>query len=306
MGDPDLWVRIGHRTDDAGRTGCTVILFKELVPATVDVRGGAPGTRETDLLGSGRLVARVDAIVLTGGSAFGLAAADGVMRYLSEQGRGIPTRSMAVPIVPAAVIYDLAHGLSVWPMAGDGYQAAVTATAIEVTRPGRIGAGTGATVAKLGDGWQEGGLGIATVGYGTIAVTAVVVLNAIGDVIEPTTGRYLARAIDPDGRERSGRELILARSAAGRSGENTTIGTMLIDGAVDRDCLQRCCIAAHDALARCVIPAHTIFDGDTFFAAARNTGATSPTDTLGIATATELAVEQAIVGIFGDQSDPDT
>src|SRR5688500_7771849 len=124
MPDREPWFRIGHVTNEVAKTGCTVVLFDTLVPATVDVRGGAPGTRETALLGSGRLVGRADAILLTGGSAFGLAAADGVMRYLAERGRGFPTSSIPVPIVPAAVIYDLGHGRAVWPTTDDGYAAA--------------------------------------------------------------------------------------------------------------------------------------------------------------------------------------
>lgn len=302
MPDRDSWFRIGHVTNQADRTGCTVILFDALVPTTVDVRGGAPGTRETALLGSGRLVGRADAILLTGGSAFGLAAADGVMRHLAEQGRGFPTSSIPVPIVPAAVIYDLANGPSVWPTADDGYQAARTARTIDGVQFGRFGAGTGATVAKLGDGSQPGGIGIASVIAGGTTVSAVVVLNAVGDIIAPATGESLATAVDSGGRKRSGRELALDAHASARSGENTTIGAILIDGAVDRDSLQRCCVAAHDALARCVIPAHTIFDGDTFFAAARRTGALSATETLRITMAAEVAVEIAIVGIFAQRT----
>lgn len=298
MPERESWFRLGHTTNLAGRTGCTVILFDRLVQAAVDVRGGAPGTRETALLGSGRLVGRVDAILLTGGSAFGLAAADGVMRYLSEHGRGFPTSALPVPIVPTAVIYDMAHGASVWPGADDGYQAAAGALATNTTQTGQIGAGTGATVAKLGGGATAGGLGVASVVAGTITVTAVVVLNAIGDIINPSTGQALASARDPEERGRSGRELVLDSAATARAGENTTIGAVLIDSAIDRDSLQRCCIAAHDALARCVVPAHTIFDGDTFFAAARDSGDLAPAETLQLAIATELAVENAIVGIF--------
>jgi len=298
MPDSEGWFRIGHHTNEAGQTGCTVILFDELKPATVDVRGGAPGTRETALLSSGRLVGRADAVVLTGGSAFGLATADGVMRYLLEQGRGIPTSAIAVPIVPAAVIYDLANGAAVWPTADDGYQAAATATTLDSDLAGRIGAGTGATVAKLGGGSQPGGLGIATISVGSMSVTAVVVVNAVGDIVDPANGASLAGAVDAEGRARSARELVLAGAATARSGENTTIGAVLIDGDIDRGSLQRCCVAAHDALARCVVPAHTIFDGDTFFAIGRAVRQLSPVETLRISTATEIAVERAIVSIF--------
>jgi L-aminopeptidase/D-esterase-like protein len=298
MPEHEPWFRIGHVTNEVGQTGCTAILFDNLVPATVDVRGGAPGTRETALLGAGRLVGRADAILLTGGSAFGLAAADGVMRYLAQRGRGFPTSTIPVPIVPAAVIYDLGHGSAVWPTADDGYAAAANAVAVEPPLAGQFGAGTGATVAKLGAGASLGGIGIASVEVRTTTVTAIVVLNAIGDIVDPETGQVLARTSDPDDRGRSGRELVIGAAAGPRSGENTSIGAVLIDGAVDRDSLQRCCVAAHNGLARCVVPSHTIFDGDTFFAAARQAGEISPGETLGITTATEMAVEQAIVSIF--------
>jgi L-aminopeptidase/D-esterase-like protein len=297
MPEHSSWFRIGHVTNDTGRTGCTVILFDRLVPATVDVRGGAPGTRETAVLDAGRLVGKADAILLTGGSAFGLGAADGVMRYLTEQGRGVPTSTIPVPIVPAAVIYDLGNGAAVWPSADDGYTAAANSVTVDPPLAGQFGAGTGATVAKLGDGALPGGIGIASVVLGSATVTAIVVLNAVGDVVEPATGRSLAAASDPDGRGRGGRDLILAAAAEARTGENTTIGVILIDGSVDRDSLQRCCVAAHDALARCVVPSHTLYDGDTFFAVARQSGELSPGETLRIATATELAVERAIVSI---------
>ena len=298
MPDSAGWFTIGHVTDEVGQTGCTVILFDRLSPAVVDVRGGAPGTRETALLDSGRLVGRADAILLTGGSAFGLAAADGVVRYLFEQGRGFPTGTVPVPIVPAAVIYDLAQDSVAWPSADDGYQAAATAVRVNEASVGQVGAGTGATVAKLGGDAQPAGLGIASASYGTTTVAAVVVLNAVGDIVDPRSGGTIAVATDPENRGRTGRDLVLDAASSARSGENTTIGAVLIDGTIDRDGLRRCCVAAHDALARCVVPAHTLFDGDTFFAAARSSGASSPAEIVGIATATEIAVERAIVSIF--------
>ncbi len=305
MPDRTSWFTVGHITDEARQTGCTVILFNDLVPATVDVRGGAPGTRETALLESGRLVGRADAILLSGGSAFGLAAADGVMRFLAENERGFPTSVTRVPIVPAAVIFDLANGLLEWPTAEDGYQATASAIDPEHTHSGRVGAGTGATVAKLGGTSQPGGLGIASAVVGAMTITAIVVVNAVGDIVNPATGDLLAGTNDPDNRGRRGRELVIDRAAVARSGENTSIGVVMIDGAVDRDALQRCCVSAHDALARCVVPAHTVFDGDTFFAACRREGDASPETTLQCTIATEIAVERAITSIFdrsqGDQ-----
>lgn len=299
---PELnpWITIGHFTNPEARTGCTVILFDQLVAAAVDVRGGAPGTRETSLLDSGRLVGRADAILLSGGSAFGLAAADGVMRYLVEQGRGLPTAAIPVPIVPAAVVFDLTNGESIWPTADDGYSAVSSSVPIENVRFGRVGAGTGATVAKLGGDAKPGGLGIATATVGGASVTAIVVVNAVGDIVDPTTGVSLAAATDPEDRGRFGRELAIDAVAELRVGENTTIGAILIDGVADRATLQRCCIAGHDAFARCIVPAHTIFDGDTLFAAARHSGDVSPRQMLALTSATEQAVEQAIVSIFRD------
>jgi L-aminopeptidase/D-esterase-like protein len=140
---------VGHWSDAADQTGCTVVLFDRLVPAVVDVRGGAPGTRETDLLAADRLVGQVDAILLTGGSAHGLAAADGVMEFLRERRRGYQTQSGPVPIVSAAVIFDLAVGMPVWPTSQDGYAACVSAQPLSSSETGSIGAGMGATTSKL-------------------------------------------------------------------------------------------------------------------------------------------------------------
>jgi len=294
------WCRVGHVTDLHNRTGCTVLLFDHLAPTVVDVRGGAPGTRETDVLASGRLGGRADAIVLTGGSAFGLAAADGVMRYLKEQDRGFQTAAGGVPIVPAAVIFDLTNGTATHPTSDDGYRAAASATGFG-SMAGRVGAGSGATVAKLAGVPTPAGMGIATVTIGDTSVTAVVVLNAVGDVVDPTTGSGLARSNDLNGVEHEGRRLAMAMSGLEpnvREGENTTIGVILISQPVSRDALQRCCISAHDGLARCVIPAHTIFDGDTFFAAAPGDVTSDAKTVLQLATASEVAVERAILSIF--------
>lgn len=292
------WCNVGHVTRDAERTGCTVVMFDRIAPTVVDVRGGAPGTRETDVLGPGRLVGKADAVVLAGGSAFGLAAADGVMRYLAEHGRGFETVAGGVPIVPAAVIFDLSNGIAAYPSAADGYQAASNASPIH-TASGRLGAGTGATVAKLGGSPQPAGLGIATVNCGDADVTAIVVLNAVGDVRDPATGAWLAQTRDASGAVRSARAVAVSgRGTELREGEHTTIGVVLVSRAVSRDALYRCCISAHDALARCIIPAHTVFDGDTFFAAAPQTEEVDALTTLRLATAAEMAVEQAITSIF--------
>jgi L-aminopeptidase/D-esterase-like protein len=290
------WFRVGHVTHAAERTGCTVIVFDELVPACVDVRGGAPGTRETDVLAPGRLVGRVNAILLTGGSAFGLAAADGVVRWLAEHGRGVATAAGPVPIVPAAVIFDLAQGVALAPTADDGYAAASSATLGPFTS-GALGAGAGATVAKLGGAPTDGGLGVATVSVNNGEVTAIVALNALGDVRDPTDGRWLARSSVTQ----TAHELALGAGSAPREGEHTTIGVILVSTPADRDALQRCCVSAHDALARCVVPAHTLFDGDSFFAVASSSAPTAPPAVLALQAATEIAVERAIVGLFADR-----
>lgn len=301
MSETTPWFRVGHVTHARERTGCTVILFDRLVPAAVDVRGGAPGTRETALLDDGMLVGQVDAVLLTGGSAFGLAAADGVMTFLREQGRGLPTSAGAVPIVPAAVIYDLSNGEPRHPTAGDGYAAAAGAAGGQV-QSGAVGAGTGAIVAKLGGPpTTAAGLGYAAVSTPAGTVHALVVLNAVGDVIDPEHGAWLARTVDPQGRGRTGRQIAMEGGGAARAGENTTIGAIMVDAEVDRKTLHRCCVSAHAALARCVVPSHTLFDGDTMFAVGRQAGSVDPRSILALSTATEQAVERAIVGIFSNR-----
>jgi L-aminopeptidase/D-esterase-like protein len=195
-------IRVGHWTDLEAATGCTVILCPAGAVAGVDVRGGAPGTRETDLLNPICTVQQVHAICLTGGSAFGLAAADGVMQWLEEQGAGFDTRVARVPIVPAAVIFDLAMGkASVRPTAAAGYAACVAATAAPVAE-GTIGAGTGATVGKmLGYQWaMKGGVGSAShTSANGITVAALAVVNAAGDIVDPQNGQIVAGARRPDG-----------------------------------------------------------------------------------------------------------
>lgn len=292
------WFRVGHTTHADDRTGCTVILFDGLVPAWADVRGGAPGTRETDLLGPGRLVGGVNAILLTGGSAFGLAAADGVSRYLEERGMGFPTGAGPVPIVAAAVIFDLANGANRRPDADDGYAACGSAQP-GLPMSGAIGAGAGATVAKLaGRPPRPGGLGVGVALVGETRVVAVVALNAVGDVVDPATGTLLTGSVDDERGARPARDALISGAGAGREGENTTIGAVLIGEGADQRTLARCAIAAHDALARCVVPAHTIFDGDTFFTAAPRRTEVAPQRSAALASAAEIAVERAIVGLF--------
>ena len=181
---------VGHWTDPESITGCTVVLCEEPHPASVDVRGGAPGTRETDLLAPGRLVERVDAIVLSGGSAFGLAAAQGTVQWLYEHGRGFPTGVVPVPIVPAAIIFDLWLGRPEWPGPEAGY--AATAAASPLFETGCVGAGTGATIGKFAGLAAAMKSGIGTASLTTVdglVVAALMVVNALGSVVDPSTGR---------------------------------------------------------------------------------------------------------------------
>ena len=241
---------MGHWTHAVAGTGCTVILFDQAVPAAVDVRGSAPGTRETDALHPGGLVAQADAILLTGGSAYGLAAADGVMRYLEATGRGFPTTAGPVPIVPGAVIYDLSIGdPSIRPDAAAGEVAADSASADPVSQ-GNVGAGTGATIG-FGDGCLKGGLGSALSRSGDFVTGALAVVNPAGAVHDPNTGRPVAAA---SGTPRSG------------FGQNTTIGVVAVNAALERWQLRKIAEMSHDGLARAVRPAHGMHDGDTIFA----------------------------------------
>lgn len=267
-------ISVGHATDLNRLTGCTVVLCPPGATAAVDVRGGAPGTRETDLLGPGRLVQQVHAVVLAGGSAFGLAAADGVVRYLVERGHGWPVGSIRVPIVPAAILFDLGIGdPHAYPDASNGWQAAQSATS---DRPevGCVGAGTGAAVGKvLGiNRAVKSGIGSAAIRLaGGATVGAIVAVNALGDVVSPVGGQILAGSRDPGTDEyvSAVSQLIHAEPITPAvAGTNTTIGVVATDAALGRDDLVRVAAAAHDGLARVVRPAHTLYDGDTFFALA--------------------------------------
>lgn len=285
------WFSIGHTTLEEQRSGCTAIIFDRQVLAAVDVRGGAPGTRETTLLDPGN-IGMLDAIVLSGGSAFGLRTADGVMQYLAERGRGFETRAGVVPLVSAAIIFDLGVGDAYHPTVDDGYAASVAAAPTGYGF-GAVGAGTGATVAKLTGRPVRSGLGIGHASAVNFSITAVVVLNAVGDIRNPESGEWLAVCDGVAARSTA----IQGRSAA-RPLENTTIGAILVDCALDRKSLARVCISAQAALARCTVPAHTVLDGDTFFAACSSSGSPNTADVLAATALTEVAVEQAVLSIF--------
>ncbi|TBH20048.1 P1 family peptidase [Thermus thermamylovorans] len=268
-----LGLGVGHFTDLEARTGCTVVLAAEGAVAAADVRGAAPGTRETDLLRPENTVERVQAVVLTGGSAFGLAAAEGVVRYLAERGRGFPTPGGVVPIVPAAVLYDLGRGrLHRPPGAEAGYQAALAVG--EEVGEGGVGAGTGAVA-----GGVKGGVGLA--GYlleEGFRVAALAAVNSLGRPFDPRTGRLYAegllaveeKALLPDlsryqGREEDHRFPYLP-------GQNTTLGVVATDAPLSKAQARRLAIMAQDGIARAIRPAHTPLDGDLVFALALGDG----------------------------------
>jgi len=265
-------VRVGHFTDRRRPTGCTVVLAEAGAVGGVDVRGGAPGTRETDVLDPVATVQVVHGIVLSGGSAFGLETAAGVMRYLEERGAGFPTGVAKVPIVPAAILFDLALGdPAIRPDATSGYEAARAATGGPVAE-GCVGAGTGATVGKLfGAGSaMKSGLGTASLRLpGGAVVAALVAVNAVGDVVDPGTGRLLAGLRTPDGKALRGTtQALLDGHLPGQplGGQNTTIGVVATNVALTKAEATKVAQMAHDGLARAIRPVHTPWDGDTLFA----------------------------------------
>jgi L-aminopeptidase/D-esterase-like protein len=272
-------IKVGHVTLAERPTGCTVILTEAGAVAGVDVRGAAPGTRETDLLNPLNSVQQVHAIVLAGGSAFGLDAASGVMRYLDEKNIGFKVGSINVPIVPAAILFDLGVGGNpkIRPTADCGYRAAQEAGTGPVPE-GNVGAGAGATIGKAAGANRamKGGLGSAalTMPDGLI-VAALVAVNAIGDVIEPATGKVIAGVRTPDGKSLADARTLLRSGALQqlRFGSNTTLGVVATNATLTKTQVTKVAQMAHDGLARAISPAHTPADGDTVFALA--TAATS-------------------------------
>lgn len=273
-------VRIGHTSELPVRSGCTVIAFDAPALTAVEVRGAAPGTRELDLLMPGRTVQRADAILLAGGSAFGLGAAEGVMQVLQTQGRGFPTPVIAVPIVPAAVIFDLATVYPYVPTAADGANALRSSAPLSEVEVGAVGVGTGAMTARIlgPEGERPGGFALGQVDVAGGSVTAAVVCNALG-VIQPTD--------DP-------RPAAINALTASPFGVNTTLMAVVTDIHCSHDTLGRMCVAAHDALARMVWPAHTVADGDVAFASCVAGDQPVADRTLPLCLATELAVEAAL------------
>ncbi len=287
-------VLIGHDTDDRRPTGVTVVLMPEGTTAGVDVRGAAPGTRETDLLDPVATMQEVHAIALCGGSAFGLDAVGGVLSWLEEQGRGVEVGPVRVPLVPAAVIFDLGVGdPAIRPDARSGARACSAAVPVGAAAEGNVGAGAGASVGKLlgPDRAMRGGLGIATLAAHGVTMAAVVVVNAVGDVVDPGTGAILAGArVAPDSLDLAGTvATVLGSGVQGgpAAGANTTIGVVITDARLTKAQTTRLAQVAHDGLARTIRPVHTPMDGDTLFAAATGTldeevQASLPTELLGL------------------------
>jgi L-aminopeptidase/D-esterase-like protein len=267
-------VRVGHFTHPQRPTGCTVVLFEDGAVGGVDVRGSAPGTRETDLLNPLNTVQEVNAILLSGGSAFGLDAATGVMRYLEEHGEGYRVGRYRVPIVPAAILFDLGIGGDgkIRPDAEAGYAACRNAS--DKVEQGNLGAGAGATVGKMfGLGFaMKSGLGTASIKLADsgLIVAAIVAVNAVGDVMDHQSGKILAgaRAADGSGFRNSTATLINGGEHQGHAGSNTTIGVVATNATLTKSEVNKVAQMAHDGLARSISPVHTAADGDTVFAAA--------------------------------------
>lgn len=277
-------LQVGHFTHPDRPTGCTVVLTPQGAVAGVDVRGAAPGTRETDLLAPTNSVPHIHGLLLSGGSAFGLDAASGVMQWLEERGHGVLVGPVRVPIVPAAVVFDLGvddftlnpQGSRIRPDAQAGYQACVNASAAPVAQ-GNVGAGAGATVGKLNGPLcaMKGGVGSAALTVQGVTVAALVVCNALGDVVHPLSGELLAGA-----RQAPDRRALLDVRHAQLSGQtlgplplggNTTIGVVATDVPLHKAQCQRLAQVAHDGLARSIRPVHTPMDGDTLFALSTGT-----------------------------------
>jgi L-aminopeptidase/D-esterase-like protein len=277
-------ILVGHAQDETALTGCTVILCEKGAVGGVDQRGGAPGTREVDALHPMHLVNKVHGVVLAGGSAFGLEAATGVMRYLEERDVGFDTRIAKVPIVPAAILFDLGIGKSdIRPDAAMGYLACKNASS-EPPAEGNVGAGTGATVGKiLGVGQcMKSGIGTASIEIGAgVIVAAIAAVNAFGDIIDPSSGEIIAGARSKDvGPVHIGApgyfadtlqvmQTLIGRTALGfGSRGNTVIGVVATNAMLGKEEINKVAQMAHDGLARTVRPAHTMLDGDTIFALA--------------------------------------
>jgi L-aminopeptidase/D-esterase-like protein len=290
-------IRVGHWTDRRAVTGCTVVLCEKGAVAGIDVRGGAPGTRESSLLRPEATVQAVHAVFLTGGSAYGLDVGSGIMRYLEERGIGFPYSNATVPIVCGAVLFDLNIGRAdIRPNADSGYRACLAAKSGRIVE-GTVGAGTGASVAKIRTikHGLKGGVGTATERIGGLIVSALVAVNAFGEIVDSSTGRVIAGPRTAPGRFGSTLDVI---REAGPSTllplTNTTIGVVATNATLTKTQATAVAHMAHDGIARAVRPAHSPVDGDCIFAL--STGERRELDNvLTIGAFAALAVERAIV-----------
>jgi len=292
-------IRVGHWTDRRAGTGCTVILCEHAKLGAFDARGGAPGTRETDVLSGANSVRTAHAVVLTGGSAFGLETATGVMRWLEEKDVGFETQARKVPIVSAAVLFDLGLGKPVAPNAESGYQAARRAKGGSVPQ-GTIGAGTGATAAKLmgrPGSSMKSGIGTASVmGPRGLVVGAIVAANPVGVVVDPSDGSTVAGVRGDPGETIDVWAALAAREArVHEAAQNTVIGCIATNASLEHGLLQRLVYQAHDGIARSVFPAHTLRDGDVIFGVTTAEVDTLPHDSVMLGAMAAHAVERAIV-----------
>ena len=294
-------IRVGQAEDQEALTGCSVVLCPEGAIAGVDQRGGAPGTRETDALHPMHLVEKVHAVLLAGGSAFGLDAAAGVMQYLEKNGIGFETPHARVPIVPGAILYDLGVGRAdIRPDAGMGFKACVNAEENTV-REGCHGAGTGASVGKaMGMEFAvKSGIGAACIEIADgLLVGALIAVNAFGDIIEPASGRILAGPRNPSGRGFiPTMDVLKNASGASGMGGNTVIGVIATNAALTKEGANKVAQMAQNGLARTIRPAHSMFDGDTLFTLATGThpAGKSPLEITYIGEAAAEAAAQAVL-----------
>ncbi|WEE79537.1 P1 family peptidase [Comamonas testosteroni] len=293
-------ISVGHFSDSRRPTGCTAVICPQGAVGGVDVRGAAPGTRETDLLHPSNLVQEVHGILLAGGSAWGLDAATGAVRWLEEQGAGLNIGVGRIPLVPAAVLFDVMMGdMRIRPDAAAGYAACRNAGLDSGTgRPaeGSVGAGTGAVVGKVfgHERAMKGGIGTASFTIDGVTVGAIIACNALGDVFNPFNGELLAGARTADGLQLRGtRDALLAGEEPKPvlAGSNTTIGVVATDAVITKAQAHRLAVVAHDGLARAINPVHTMSDGDSLFALGTGRSGKSP----GMMTLSTLAAEAVAI-----------
>lgn len=263
-------IRLGHAGDIDSGTGCSVIICEKGGTSGVDVRGGAPGTRETDLLNPSEMVEKVHSIVLSGGSAYGLDACSGVMKYLEENNIGFDVGSVKVPIVCGAVIFDLEIGNpNVRPTSEMGYKACINSENYADDIQGNIGGGIGATVGKIlgKSSCMKGGLGSYAINLNGLEVGAIVLVNAMGDVICPETNKKIAAPLDSNYNFLSSEEIMINSypSSPNISMGNTTIACVVTNAAFNKAQAKKISSMAHNGLARTIFPCHTMYDGDTIF-----------------------------------------